>query len=570
MYHTIYVSSTTIIQTHLNEIDFGYTYKLRAECLDYSGFGRLTVHIKRKLEVTIINRSSNVIIASTEHSSPVSNDSDLSSQSSLAWTSQSGTFSSPYISNSVTPSSDLYTTLSEQTPLETTDQRETLSSTYPTNSGIPTSDIRTTLSTHRSHYTTPGTVFTPYFSNSIGPTSDIRTILSTHRSHYTTPGTVFTPYSSNSIGPTSDRRTALLTLRNLQTTSEAITITPPDESISMESTTDERSTLATQRSLGTTSEKVIFTSDKVSPASFVGSNSLEPTNDAGLTLSTLTNLEITSETGKFTSDYYSNSIKSTEYEGPTLSTQRRPSTTSERVTITPPNYQNSMEPTTNERPILSTQRSIDTATETVAITLHTYSNSVLPVTDSETTPLTHINIDTTSLRETSTKATPQSVSKSNKSILTTDRKSSFFSNAEQHTTVGWTSYKVSNNASAANNETPSTIKEMTQAVEVDTITATNYVMTMTEAQSTTTEIKQRNHVTIKTQATSGTSTNSLATSTVTNMKIITHMGNDRQSYFAEPMNAVILSMLGLIVAFIVISVAISLYSRCMRQDHNLT
>ena len=520
-----------MIQTNFNEIDFGYTYKLRAECLDYSGFGRLAVHIKRKLEVTIITRTSTVIIASTEHSSPVSNDSDLSPLSSLALTSQSATFTQPYISNSVTPPSDLHTTLSEPTPLETTHQRETLSSTDSTNSVIPTSDIRTTLSTHRSHYTTPGTAFTPYFSNSTGPTSD--------------------------------RRTTLLTLRNFQTASETITITPPDVSVSMESMTDERSTLATLRSLDSTSEKDIFTSDKVSPASFVGSKS-------GLTLSTLTNLETTSETGKFTSDYYSNSIESTDYEGPTLSTQRRPSTTSERVTITPSYYQNSMEPTTKEGPILSTQRSIDTATETVAITLHTYSNSVLPVTDNETTPLTHINIDTTSLRETSTKATPQSVSKSNKSILTTDRKSSFFSNAEQHTTVGWTSYKVSKNASAANNETPSTIKEMTQAVEVDTITATNYVMTMTEAQSTTTEIKQRNHVTIKTQATSGTSTNSLATSTVTNMKIITHMGNDRQSYFAEPMNAVILSMLGLIVAFIVISVAISLYSRCMRQDHNLT
>ena len=533
----MYVSGTTIIQTHLNEIDFGYTYKLRAECLDYSGFGRLTVHIKRKLEVTIINRSSNVIIASTEHSSPVSNDSDLSTQSSLAWTSQSATFTQPYISNSVTPPSDLHTTLSEPTPLETTHQRETLSSTYSTNSVIPTSDIRTTLSTHRCHYTTPGTVFTPYFSNSIGPTSD--------------------------------KRTTLLTLRNLQTTSETVTITPPDESISMESTTDERSTLATQRSLDSTSKKVIFTSYIVSPASFVSSKSLEPTNDAGLTLSTLTNLETTSETGKFTSDYYSNSIKSTDYEGPTLSTQRRPSTTSERVTITPPYYQNSMEPTTNEGPILSTQRSIDTATETVAITLHTYSNSMLPVTDSETTPLPHINIETTSLRETSTKATPQSVSQSNGSILTTDRKSSFLSNAEQHTTAGWTSYKVSHNASAANNGTPSTINEMTQAVEADTITVPGFAMSMTEAHSTTTEIKQSNHVTIKTQGPSGTLTNSLATSTVTNVKIITDMGNDRQSYFAEPMNAVILSMLGLIIAFVVISVARSFYSRCMHQDHNL-
>ena len=428
----------------------------------------------------------------------------------------------------MTPLSNLHTTLSEPTPLETTHQRETLSSTYSTHSAIPTSDIRTTLSTHRSHHTTPGTVFTPYFSNSIGPTSDRRT------------------------------------LRNLQTTSETVTITPPDESISMESTTGERSTLATQRSLDSTSEKVIFTSYKVSPASFVGSKSLEPTNDAGLTLSTLTNLETTSETGKFTSDYYSNSIKSTDYEVPTLSPQRRPSTTSERVTITPPYYQNSMEPTTNEGPILSTQRSIDTATETVAITLHTYSNSVLPVTDSETTPLTHINIETASLRETSTKATPQSVSQSNEGNLTTDRKS----NSEQHTTVGWTSHKVSCNASAANNETPSTIKEMSQAEEVDTLTAKGFAMS--EVQSTTTEIKQRNHVTIKTQGTSGTSTNSLATSTVTSVKIITDMGNDRQSYFAEPMNAVILSMLGLIVAFIVISVAISLYSRGMRQEHNLT
>ena len=95
-------------------------------------------------------------------------------------------------------------------------------------------------------------------------------------------------------------------------------------------------------------------------------------------------------------------------------------------------------------------------------------------------------------------------------------------------------------------------------------------MSMTEAHSTTTEIKQNNHVTIKTQGTSGTSTNSLATSTVTNVKIITDMGNDRQPYFAEPMNAVILSMLGLIVVFIDISVARSFYSRCMRQDRNLT
>ena len=90
-----YVSGTTIIQTNLNEIDFGYTYKLRAECLDYSGFGRLAVHIKRKLEVTIITRTSTVIIGGTELSSPMSNDSDLSTQSSLAWTSQSATFTSP-------------------------------------------------------------------------------------------------------------------------------------------------------------------------------------------------------------------------------------------------------------------------------------------------------------------------------------------------------------------------------------------------------------------------------------------------------------------------------------------
>ena len=386
------------------------------------------VHIKRKLEVTIISRPPTDISSTTlEPSSIESNNFDLSTQTSLAETSQRVTSTSLYLTRSVTPSTDLRTTSSEQRTLETTHQRETFSSTYYTNSVVFTSDVRTTLSTQRSLDTAPDTktMSLPYFSNSIGPTSD----------------------------------------RTLQITSDKVSTTPPDNSSSMVS--DERSVTSTQRSLDTTS--------------------------------------IT------------------------------------RATISSPNYSDSMETVTDRGTASSTQGSIENGT------------TVLSVTDSQTTLL---NSETTRQRQASTVATSQPVSSHFESSLTNGRKSSY-------------SPKPVNNLATSNNEMSSTIEESAQTVDISASKTRDPILKMSKAQTTTTEFQHSDPLTAKAQLIPDTSTKPLATSTVTDVKIITNKENGHQSYFAEPMNTVIFSMLGLTVAFVVISVARSCYNYgSTRQNHN--
>ena len=386
------------------------------------------VSIKRKLEVTIISRPPTDISSTTlEQSSIESNNSDLSTQTSLAGTSQRVTSTSPYFTRSATPSTDLRTTSSEQISLETTHQRETFSSTYYTNSVVFTSDVISTLSTQRSLDTAPDTktMSLPYFSNSIGPASD----------------------------------------RTLQITPDKMSTMPPDNSSSMES--DERPVTSTQRGLDTTS--------------------------------------ITT------------------------------------ATISTPNYSSSMETVTDRGTALSTQGSIENGT------------TVLSVTDSQTTLL---NSEATWRRQTSTVATSQPVSSPFESSLTNGRKSSY-------------SPKSFYNLSTSSNEMSSTIEESAQTVDIGTSKTRDPILKMSKAQTTTTEIQHSNTLTAKAQSIPDTSTKSLATSMVTNVKIITNKENGHRAYFAEPMNTVIFSMLGLTVAFVVISVARSCYnygSTC--QDHN--
>ena len=386
------------------------------------------VHIKRKLEVTIISRPPTVISSTTlEQSSIESNNSDLSTQTSLAGTSQRVTSTSAYFTRSVTPSTDLRTTSSEQRTQETTHQRDTFSSTYYTNSFVITSDVRTTLSTQRSLDTAPDTktMSLPYFSNSIGPASD----------------------------------------RTLQITPDKVTTTPPDNSSSMES--DERSVTSTQKSLDTTS--------------------------------------ITT------------------------------------TSITTPNYSNSTETMTDRGTVLSTQGSIEKGT------------TVLSVTDSQTILL---NSETTWQRQTSTVATSQPVSSHFESSLTNGRKSSY-------------SPKPVNNLATSNNDMSSTIEESAQTVDIGASKTRDPILKMSTAQTTTTEIQHSNPLTAKAKSIPDTSTKPLAASTKTDVKIITNKEKSHQSYFAEPMNTVVFSMLGLTVAFVVISVARSCYNYgSTRQTHN--
>ena len=386
------------------------------------------VHIKRKLEVTIISRPPTDISSTTlEQSSIESSNSELSTQTSLAGTSQRVTSTSPYLTRSVTPSTDLQTISSEERSLETTHQRETFSSTYYTNSVVVTSDVRTTVSTQRSLDTAPDTktMSLPHFSNSIGTTSD----------------------------------------RTLQMTPDKVTTTPADNSKSMSS--DERSITSTQRSLDTTS---------ITTASIVS-----------------------------------------------------------------PNYSNSTETMTDRGTDLSTQGSIEKGT------------TVLSVTDSQTTLL---NSETTSQRQTSSVATSQPVSSPFESSLTNGRNSSY-------------SPKPVYNLSTSNNEMSSTIEESGQTVDIGTSKTRDPILKMSKAQLTTTEIQYSNPLTAKAQSIPDTSTKPLATSTVTDVKIIANKENGHRSYFAEPMNTVIFSMLGLTVAFVVISVARSCYNYgSTRQNHN--
>ena len=385
------------------------------------------VRIKRKLEVTIISRPPTDISSTTlEQSSIESNNSDLSTQTSLAGTSQGVASTSPYFTRSVTPSTDLRTTLSEQRTLEATHQRETFSSSYYTSSFVITSDVRYTLSTERSLDTAPDTK------------------------------TMSPPYFSNSIGPTSDRTRITL---------DKVSNTPPVNSSSMVS--DERSVTTTQRSLDTTS--------------------------------------ITT------------------------------------ATISSHSYSNSMETVTDRGTDLSTKGSIEKVT------------TVLSVTESQTSLL---NSEASWQRQTSTVATSQPVSSHFESSLTNGTKTSY-------------SPKSFNNLSTSNNEMSSTLEESAQTVDIGTSKTRGPILKMSKAQTTTTEIQHSYTLTAKAQSIPDTSTKPLATSTVTDVKIITNKENGHQSYFAEPMNTVIFSMLGLTVAFVVISVARSCYNYgSTRQNHN--
>ena len=332
-------------------------------------------------------------------------------------------------------------------------------------------------------------------------------------------------FFTRSVTPSTDLRTTSSEQRTLETTHQRETFSSTYYTNSVAFTSDVITTLSTQRSLdtapGTTTMSLPYFS-----------NSIGPTSDR--------TLQITPDRVTTTPPDNSNSMVSTERSVP--STERSLNTTSiTTATISSPNYSNSMETVTDRGTALSTQGSIEKGT------------TVLSVTDSQNTLL---NSETTSQRQTSTVATSQPVSSPFESSLTNGRKSSY-------------STKSFYNLATSNNEMSSTIEESAQTVDIGTSKTRNPILKMSKAQTTTTEIQHSNTLTAKAQSIPDTSTKPLATSTVTDVKMITNKENGHQSYFAEPMNTVIFSMLGLTVAFVVLSVARSCYNYgSTRQNHN--